>query len=135
MNKKEIEVILKRIEKWYKSLYDMVVYDKITFNAKYGWSKDHTSFDDKVSLSFKPIKEGENWGKKWESAWFHLIGEIPETHKGKKLATELDFSGEGLVFTTSGEIIQGITNGAIWDQNFLRTRVLLDDRFIEKVSA
>ena len=131
MNKKEIEVVIQRIEKWYKHLYGMVVYKKTTFNAEFGWTKDHIPFVDKESLSFKPIREGENWGKKWESAWFHLSSEIPETHKGEKLATELDFSGEGLVFTPSGEIIQGITNGAIWDQNFLRTRVLLDDKFIK----
>ena len=131
MNKKEIEVIIQRIEKWYKSLYEMVVYDKITFDAKFGWTDDHVSFNDKELLTYKPITEGENWGKKWESAWFHLSSEIPKTHKGKTLATELDFSGEGLVFTPSGEIMQGITNGAIWDQNFLRTRVLLDEKFIE----
>ena len=40
MNKKEIEVVLQRIEKWYKSLYEMVVYDKITFEAEFGWTKD-----------------------------------------------------------------------------------------------
>jgi hypothetical protein len=131
MNKKELEVVIQRIEKWYKHLYEMVVYKKTTFNAEFGWTKDHIPFKKKESLSFKPIREGENWGKKWESAWFHLSSEIPETHKGKKLATELDFSGEGLVFTPSGEIIQGITNGAIWDQNFLRTRVLLDEKFIK----
>lgn len=131
MNKKELEVVIQRIEKWYKHLYEMVVYKKTTFNAEFGWTKDHIPFKNKESLSFRPIREGENWGKKWESAWFHLSSEIPETHKGKKLATELDFSGEGLVFTPSGEIIQGITNGAIWDQNFLRTRVLLDEKFIK----
>jgi len=131
MNKKELEVVIQRIEKWYKHLYEMVVYKKTTFNAEFGWTKDHIPFKNKESLSFRPIREGENWGKKWESAWFHLSSEIPETHKGEKLATELDFSGEGLVFTPSGEIIQGITNGAIWDQNFLRTRVLLDEKFIK----
>lgn len=131
MNKKETEVILQRIEKWYKSLYEMVVYDKRVFNAEFGWTKDHISFEDKNSLSYKPIKEGENWGEKWETAWFHLKSDIPKSFEGKTLATELDFSGEGLIFSPSGEIIQGVTNGAIWDPNYLRTRVLLDDRFIK----
>ncbi len=131
MNKKEIEVVLQRIEKWYKKLYEMVVYDKNTFDAEFAWTKDHLSFNDKNSLKYKSIKEGEKWGQKWESAWFHLSSEIPKSFEGKHLATELDFSGEGLVFSPSGEVIQGITNGAIWDQNFLRTRVLLDERFIK----
>jgi len=131
MNKKEIEVVLQRIEKWYKSLYEMVVHDKRVFNAEFGWTKDHISFEEKTSLSYKPIKEGENWGEKWETAWFHLKSDIPKSFAGKTIATELDFSGEGLVFSPSGEIIQGVTNGAIWDPNYLRTRVLLDDRFIK----
>ena len=131
MNKKEIEVVLQRIEKWYKSLYEMVVYDKKTFDAEFAWTKDHLSFNDKNSLKYKSIKEGENWGQKWESAWFYLSSEIPKSFEGKLLATELDFSGEGLVFSPSGEIIQGVTNGAIWDQNFLRTRVILDEKFIK----
>ena len=59
MNKKEIEVVLQRIEKWYKSLYEMVVYDKITFEAEFGWTKDHVPFNNKESLPYKPIKEGE----------------------------------------------------------------------------
>ena len=113
MNKKEIEVVLQRIEKWYKSLYEMVVYDKKTFDAEFAWTKDHLSFNDKNSLKYKSIKEGENWGQKWESAWFYLSSEIPKSFEGKLLATELDFSGEGLVFSPSGEIIQGVTNGAI----------------------
>ena len=131
MNKKETEVVLQRIQKWYKSLYEMVVYDKRIFNAEFGWTKDHISFEDKTSLSFKTIKEGENWGEKWETAWFHLKSDIPRSFEGKTLATELDFSGEGLIFSPSGEIIQGVTNGAIWDPNYLRTRVLLDERFIK----
>ena len=88
MDKKEIEVILQRIEKWYKSLYEMVVYDKRVFNAEFGWTKDHISFEDKNSLSYKPIKEGENWGEKWETAWFHLKSDIPKSFEGKNKITQ-----------------------------------------------
>ena len=123
MNKKEIEVVLQRIENWYARLPEMIVYNKQDFNAEYGWSKDPTPFENRRDLKYKKIKTGESWGKKWESAWFYLYGEIPKDWLGKQVAADLDFSGEGLVYDSQGVAIQGITNGSIWDQNFARTRV------------
>ena len=123
MNKKETEVVLQRIENWYARLPDLIVFDKQNFNAEFGWSKEPTLFQDRMELKYKKIEEGESWGEKWESAWFHLTGEVPKNWSGKQVATDLDFSGEGLVFDSDGVAIQGITNGAIWDQNFARTRV------------
>ena len=42
--------------------------------------------------------------------------------RGKQIIVDLDFSGEGLVYTPKGKEIQGITNASIWDQNFARTQ-------------
>lgn len=127
MNKKETEVILQRIQKWYDRLPGLFIYDQRNFDAKYGWSKDPIPFNDRHSLDYRSIKEGDEWGGKWESAWFHLTGRVPEEWKGKSIAANLDFSGEGLVFSKDGEVIQGITNASIWDPNFARPRVPLID--------
>ncbi len=128
MNKKETQVVLQRIENWYARLPDLIVFDKQNFRAEFGWSKEPTPFQSRMDLNYKKIKEGENWGEKWESAWFHLRGEVPKRWSGKPVATDLDFSGEGLVFDKDGVAIQGITNGAIWDPNFARTRVAFIDQ-------
>jgi len=127
VNKKESRIILKRIEKWYERLQSEFIFDSIQLNAEYGWSKEPTSFSDRQSLSYKAIQEGASWGKKWESAWFHLTGVVPNNWSGNSVIAELDFSGEGLVFDSNGAAIQGITNGSIWDPNFARTRVPLID--------
>ena len=123
MNKKETAVVLQRIENWYARLADLIVYDKQIFDAEFGWSKDPTPFSERMNLSYKEIKEGDSWGEKWESAWFRLSGTVPKHWSGEEVATDLDFSGEGLVFDTKGVALQGITNGSIWDPNFARTRV------------
>ena len=128
MNKKETEVILQRIRKWYDRLPGLFIYDQRDFDAQYGWSKEATPFKDRLSLDYKTIKEGDAWGSKWESAWFHLNGQVPEEWKGKSIAANLDFSGEGLVFNNDGKVIQGITNASIWDPNFARTRVTLFEK-------
>ena len=130
MNKKETEILIARIEKWYAQLPNNFVYDKIPFQAKFGWSKEKVLFKDRLTLDYKPIKEGDEWGSKWESAWFHLTADIPSDWKGKQIASDLDFSGEGLVYDNMGNEIQGITNGAIWDPNFRRTRVIFGKNII-----
>jgi len=94
MNKKETEVVLQRIENWYARLPDLIVFDKQNFNAEFGWSKEPTLFQDRMELKYKKIEEGESWGEKWESAWFHLTGEVPKHWSGKQVATDLDFSLE-----------------------------------------
>ena len=127
MNKKETKLILERIQKWYNRLPDLFIQDSQPLSAEFGWSKEPTPFSERLNLNYKPIKEGEDWAKKWESAWFHLKGEIPESWAGKSIAAELDFSGEGLVFDSEGIALQGITTGSIWDPNFSRTRVPLID--------
>jgi len=125
MNQKETQIILTRIEKWYARIQTQFISDTKILDAEFGWSKDSTLFSERLNLDYKPIKEGEPWGQKWESAWFHLTGLVPEEWSGKNVVAELDFSGEGLVFNSSGQALQGITNGSIWDPNFARTRVPL----------
>ncbi len=125
MNKKERKIILGRIEKWYSKLPTLFFKEQKQFSAEYGWSKNPTLYKDRKNLKYKAIKEGHKWGKEWESAWFHLEGEIPSDWEGKDIYADLDFSGEGLVYDQSGSAIQGITNASIWDPNFARTRVPL----------
>jgi len=123
MNQKETQIILTRIEKWYARIQTQFISDTRILDAEFGWSKDPTPFSERLNLDYKSIKEGEPWGQKWESAWFHLTGSVPKEWSGKNVVAELDFSGEGLVFDSSGKALQGITNGSIWDPNFARTRV------------
>ena len=125
MNKKETEIVVSRIEQWYSRMLGYFVEDRIPLSAKYGWSKEAVPFANRNKLKYKNIKKGKSWGKEWESAWFHLSGDIKKEWRGKQIMVDLDFSGEGLVYTPKGKEIQGITNASIWDQNFARTRVLV----------
>ena len=130
MDKKESEILIARINKWYAALPKHFIYDEILFDAKLGWSKDRVAFQDRLSLDYKVVKEGENWGEKWESGWFHLTANLPSKWDNNIIAADLDFSGEGLVYDNKGNEIQGITNASIWDPNFVRTRVIIDKTLI-----
>ena len=125
MNKKETAIIVSRIEQWNARLQKLFIEDKISLSAKFAWSKKAVPFSEKNKLKYKPITKGKSWGKEWDSAWFCLNGRIKKEWRGKKVIADLDFSGEGLVYDPKGKEVQGITNASIWDQNFVRTRVLI----------
>ena len=132
MNKKETAIIVSRIEQWNNRLKDYFIEDRTPLKAKYAWSKKPVLFSDRTKLKYKPIIKGKSWGKEWDSAWFCLSGEIKKEWRGKKIITDLDFSGEGLVYDPTGKEIQGITNASIWDPNFVRTTVLMPKTCITK---
>jgi len=125
LNKKETAIIVSRIEQWNNRLKDYFIEDRTTLASKYAWSKNAVPFSEKNKLKYKPITKGKSWGKEWDSAWFCLNGQIKKEWRGKKIIADLDFSGEGLVYDPKGKEIQGITNASIWDQNFVRTRLLV----------
>ena len=128
MNKKYTDLRIGRINRFYERLEKSYLGDSVLFRAEYGWSRDPVSFSEKGKLSYKPITEGDSWGEKWESGWFHLKGKVPAEWKGVKVVAHLDFSGEGLVFERDGKALQGITNGSIYDPNFKRVWVPLFDK-------
>ena len=70
MNKKETEVILQRIQNWYGRLPSLFIYDEKKFEAKFGWSKEPTKFEDRLSLDYKPINEEESWGENGRAPGF-----------------------------------------------------------------
>ena len=132
MNEKETRIIISRIERWYNRLPEIFVEDRQSLAAEYIWSKDPIPFKNRLEKKYKNITVGKSWGKEWDSAWFHLKGELKKEWAGKIIVADLDFSGEGLVYDPKGNEIQGITNASIWDPNFVRTRVILPSNCIKK---
>ena len=132
MNEKETNIIITRIEQWYSRLQGMFVEDRQSLYAEYSWSKDPVPFANRLDKKYKSITKDKSWGKEWDSAWFRLTGKRKKEWKGKTIVADLDFSGEGLVYDPNGNEIQGITNASIWDQNFVRTRVIIPKTCFKK---
>ncbi|MCP4143702.1 MAG: alpha-mannosidase [bacterium] len=126
MKSKEHDLIIDRVTQFNQRLQKQFISDSIEFKAVYFRSDEPVFFADRLNYKYKPIIQGQQWGKKWDSAWFKLTCEVPEKWKGKTLAAHLDFSGEGLVFSPAGTALQGITNGSIFDPDFARTFVPLE---------
>lgn len=85
----------------------------VPLEGRYVSTKDPVPFSERLSLDYAPIKEGQEWGQAWDSAWFHLQGRIPEAWSGTEVVAHLDFNGEALVFSAEGHPRQGLTNGSV----------------------
>ena len=77
--KEKLEAIqLKRIDRLIERMGRAIVEDTLPFQAFFAWSKSPVPFSDRESLDFRPIAEGDRWGKAWDSAWFHLSAQVPQ---------------------------------------------------------
>lgn len=128
MDKKETELIVKRIERFYQRIGQLILEDSIKLDALFFHCQKPAPFEKRLDGDYSPIDEGTNWGKFWESGWFHLKGKVPKEWRGEKVVAQLDFDGEGLVFDNNGNIIQGISNGSVFQHDFNRDIVHLFDK-------
>ena len=111
---KRRSLYLDRTKQFMKRLDKKVLSETVELEATFGHSIEPVIFDKRLELDYKPIKEGDRWGSAWDSAWFALKGTVPTAWAGKKVMAQLDFNGEGLVFTDEGFPQQGITNGSVF---------------------
>lgn len=60
--------------------------------------------------AFVPVRRGEVWGKKLDCAWLRISGKVPEN--AQDAVVLLGASGEGLVYSPEGEILDSVTT--VW---------------------
>jgi len=73
-------------------------------------SAEPVAFDQLDDAVFSKVSSVVNWGRKLSCAWFRLRGSVPEGLNHPVLL--IRNTGEGLVYSTSGEILDGLT--AVW---------------------
>ena len=85
--------------------------------ASYAWSAEPVPFEEKDSLTYKPIRVGQVWSNEsYGCAWFRLQGKVPATAKGEKVALLISDGGEGCIYDEAGVPVKGITDiGAFID--------------------
>jgi alpha-mannosidase len=127
VNHKDTLIAIRRLEQFNRRAVQNIIADSTPLAMTFARSADPVRFDKRTGLSYNPIQSGATWGQTWESAWFHLTGVIPDSWRGKSVVAHLDLGGEGLVFLPSGTILQGITNGSVFDTEFGRDIVRLFD--------
>ena len=62
--------------------------------------------------NFKPTRKGESFGPSWSTHWFRITIKVPTgLRKKDHLEFHWDANNEGLIWSESGEPLQGLTGG------------------------
>lgn len=127
MTKKETAISIRRFEHFYARLLKKIMPMATGLAVRCARTAEVVPFDQRLKLEYRDLQPGEVWGHRWDSAWMQLTGSIPGDWRGKQVVAHLDVGGEGLVFIPDGTILQGITNGSVFDTEFGRDVVNLTD--------
>ena len=120
MDDNSYKIYINRIENFIRRVKNSVLSEEQLFDCRFAVFEDSVPFDKRNELNYRPLKEGDIWGKYWDLAWFHLEGHITAQWAGRKVVAHLDLSGEGLIYSADGIPQQGITNGSVFDNKFVR---------------
>ncbi len=118
MQQKEFEHYLERARRFYNRLERHLFAEQLPLTAEFRHSVDPVPFAQRLDGEYRPIREGERWGDKWESAWFHLTAELPESWANRPLALEISFNGESLLFDDSGVPKFGFSAGSVYGVHY-----------------
>ena len=122
MLEKVSDILKRRIERFLVRIQNDLYEDSLVLDADYALSKDPVKFADRLTLSYKTIKEGEVWGKTWENAWFHLKGTVPAKWKNKEVVLLLQLSGEALLVDKNGVPCCGFSGGSVFAPSYQKNR-------------
>jgi alpha-mannosidase len=128
MDKKLQQLHITRIERFRDRIAKQVLSETESLQVKVALMDEEIPFDQRDSLSYEPLAEGDRWGSNYQMAWLHLTGTVPETWAGSEVVARLDIHGEGLVFAKDGTILQGISSGSVFDKDYSRDLLPLFDK-------
>ncbi len=112
------DIHLTRLKVALKQAARDIVLETVPLTAEFAVTPEPVTYTERTKLSYKPIAEGEEWGKTWDCGWFRLRGTVPQEWAGAYVTLRLDFAGEALVYDDAGCPWVGLTHGSVFDADY-----------------
>ena len=97
----------------YHDLYSRCFETILQFEVSYAKTDEPVPFQDRLSLHYIPIREGEQWSfKNFECAWMHLKTSLPANISLENLDLDFDDGGEALLVDEDGSAVKGFSFGS-----------------------
>lgn len=125
MNENIFNQYFNRIDYFFQTIDQLIYPEYIQFDAEFAKTSEPVPFQERLKLSYKPVREGEIWGREWESAWFHLTCSVPENFANRELCLLIHTGGEALVFDENGVPVFGLTGFSAFDSNYYKERMVI----------
>ncbi len=117
----QIAFYYQRIEVFFRRLRERgFVAASVPLQALYRVAQDPIPFADRDDGTLQPLAVGEIWGHAWDSAWFHVQGDIPSDWPQDAVVLRMNVTGEACVFSAEGCPLQGLTGGSVFLADFIR---------------
>lgn len=71
----------------------------------------NSPFAEAIKGEYKPVEVGQEFGPSWTTVWFHVSITVPQDFANQPIELHFDNNAEGLVYTTQGEPLVGLTGG------------------------
>lgn len=107
-----------RINEAYNRLKHCIVRERLPLQAVVAVTAEPVAYEKRATLKYRKIGLGENWGKTWDCAWFHVTGTVPRAWRGEYVVLNIELGGESLLFDADGCPLVGLTNGSVFDANY-----------------
>ncbi len=120
MLKEEIRFYTLRCREFLKRIHSHRMGEAVDFTAEFALEEGFTPYEDRLKLDYRPIAVGQTWGKPWDSGWFHLSAKVPSRWKSRKLACELLFTGEALVYGEDGVPEWSLTSRSAFNETYTK---------------
>ena len=91
-----------------------IAIERVPLRAEIAVTPEPVAWADRLKLGYKPIRQGESWGKAFSCAWVHVTGAVPKAWKGAYVTLNLDFGGETMLFDAKGCPVVGLTSGSVF---------------------
>ncbi len=91
-----------------------IAIERVPLRAEIAVTPEPVAWPDRLRLRYRPIRQGEGWGKAFSCAWVHVTGAVPKAWKGAHVTLNLDFGGETMLFDAKGCPVVGLTSGSVF---------------------
>jgi len=129
MRQEQIKILAERCRLFLSRTEPDLLQESIPCRAEFARSSEPVPWNKRDTLTYRPIRESEEWGEAWDSAWFHLQAELPEAWTGRPVALRLNLSGENLLFDADGVPVAGLTAYSVLNPDYTKEFFPLPESF------
>ncbi len=129
MNNKWKQHRIERMEKWLTQVDSDRYVEHTPLKLSCVTTESFRKVEQVSNMDFRPISEGEAWGRDNQIVWFKIEGTVPAdwTHPASLL---MNMDGEILLHDESGSPIYALSSGSIFDKNFVKDLFLLPSSMV-----
>ena len=120
MRQEEMKLYLDRCRRFLRRCEPDLLSETIIPAAEFARTAEPVRWEERETLEYRSIDVGGDWGEAWDSAWFRLKAQLPESWKDRPVALQLNLSGESLIFDADGLPLCATTGNSLFNTHYTK---------------